>query len=311
MNGPGSPRAEDGRRRTVQTADGARLAVYEYGPRPGPDTPSILLVHGYPDDHTVFAEVIGRLSPDFHVIAYDTRNAGDSTAPGSSLAHFRLDLLTDDLFAVIAATGVDSVYLAGHDWGSIQGWRAVRDPRAVQNIRGFTSISGPDLDHFGRWLRFRLSSPRRWIDALNQGLRSTYVAVFQIPRLPEAAWRLFLTRFYERRTGRRIGTNGIRGLALYRANVRAFGSRSAAHSTARRSGNGNGRRPGRQSLVPVHVVVPLRDPFISPRLTRGLDAWVPDLTVTAVQGGHWWPADEAAAFAGHLSSRAATGRQLP
>lgn len=295
MNAHTGPGTAAGRRRMVPTTDGARLAVYEYGLQPGADAPSILLVHGYPDDHTVFADVIALLAPGFHVIAYDTRNAGESTAPGSGLAHFRLDRLVDDLFAVIAATAAHGVYLAGHDWGSIQGWRAVRDPRAASSIRGFTSISGPDLDHFGRWLRSRLASPRHCLQALNQCLRSTYVAVFQIPRLPEAAWRLFLTRFYERRTGRRIGTNGVRGLALYRSNMRR-----------------RGRNPGSgPSRVPVHVIVPLRDPFISPRLADGLEQWVPELTVTAVAGGHWWPAEEAADFAGRLSSRASAGGQVP
>lgn len=49
------------RRRTVTTA-GAELAVYEYGPEPGPDVPTLLLVHGYPDDHRVFAAAIRDLA---------------------------------------------------------------------------------------------------------------------------------------------------------------------------------------------------------------------------------------------------------
>ncbi|NKX50186.1 alpha/beta hydrolase, partial [Arthrobacter deserti] len=49
-------------------------------------------------------------------------------------------------------------------------------------------------------------------------MRSSYVAGFQLPVLPGLAWRTFATRGYERLTGRRIGDNAVRGLALYRAN---------------------------------------------------------------------------------------------
>jgi hypothetical protein len=49
-------------------------------------------------------------------------------------------------------------------------------------------------------------------------LRSSYVAAFQIPRLPEAVWCLFLTRLYEKAAGRRVNDDAVRGLALNRSN---------------------------------------------------------------------------------------------
>jgi pimeloyl-ACP methyl ester carboxylesterase len=265
------------RRRTVPSR-GAELAVFEYGPDPAPDIPTLLLVHGYPDDHRVYLPLIRELADTWHVITYDTRNAGASSVterPGS----FALQTLVDDLYAVLAATHASPAHLVGHDWGSIQAWAALQDPRAAGRISRFTSVSGPDLQHFSRWMRQRLLHPRGWPQFLGQLLRSAYVAFFQIPVLPEALWRFFLTGFYERASGRTVGKDPVRGLALYRANIRAR------------------RRPPVPVAVPVHVVVPVKDPFLSPHLVDGLEDWVPRLTVTKVRAGHWWPATHASDFA--------------
>ncbi|TLM81960.1 alpha/beta fold hydrolase [Pseudarthrobacter sp. NamE2] len=265
------------RQRTIRS-NGADLAVFEYGLDPAADIPVLLLVHGYPDDHRLYLPLIRELAETFHIIAYDTRNAGSSCVT-DKLGSFVLQALVDDLYAVLAATTASPVHLVGHDWGSIQGWAAVQDPRAAGRISRFTSVSGPDLQHFSRWIRERLRHPRGWSQLLGQLLRSSYVAVFQIPLLPEVLWRFFLTRSYERATGRAVGNNPVRGLALYRANFRA-----------------KRRPPGRVS-IPVHVIVPVRDPFVSPSLTDGLNDWVPRLSVTKVRAGHWWPTTHASAFA--------------
>lgn len=265
------------RQRTIRS-NGADLAVFEYGPDPAADTPVLLLVHGYPDDHRLYLPLIRELAETCHIIAYDTRNAGSSSVTDKP-ASFVLQALVDDLYAVLAATTASPVHLVGHDWGSIQAWAAVQDPRAAGRISRFTSVSGPDLQHFSRWIRERLLHPRGWPQLLGQLLRSCYVAVFQIPLLPEVLWRFFLTGSYERATGRTVGNNPIRGLALYRANFQAR------------------RQPPIRVSIPVHVIVPVRDPFVSPSLTDGLNDWVLRLTVTKVKAGHWWPATHASDFA--------------
>lgn len=260
------------RRRTVRT-EGAELAVFEYGLRPAPGVATLLLVHGYPDDHRLYLPLIAELADTHHVIAYDTRNAGMSSVTETP-GNFTLDALADDLFAVLAFMNVPDVHLVGHDWGSIQGWAAVQDPRAAGVITRYTSISGPDLGHFISWLRSRACNPRRWPQLAGQLLRSSYVAGFQVPVLPETIWRLFLTPLYEKRARRRVQDDPVRGLALYRQNLFP-GLRHPSPAPVN---------------VPVSVVVPLKDPFLSPHLTDGLELWVADLNVLRVDGGHWWPA---------------------
>ncbi|MDN3482109.1 alpha/beta fold hydrolase [Arthrobacter sp. APC 3897] len=278
------------RRQWTVENDGARLAVFEYGLPAAPATPTVLLVHGYPDDHTVFGSVIEDLATDHRVLAYDTRNAGASRvdavpAGGNPLQPYRLPLLVNDLYAVLASANTGGpVHLVGHGWGSIQCWAAVRDDRAGGRIRSFTSISGPDIGHLRRWFAASLRSPRRWLLAAGQAMRSTYVAFFQLPALPELLWPLLGPRYAQRAgtSARTASDNGVRGLQLYRANLLGSGVSAAT---------------GQPPLeVPVHVVVPLHDPFLSPRLTDGLREEVKDLRISAVDGGHWWPVENSGAF---------------
>jgi pimeloyl-ACP methyl ester carboxylesterase len=272
------------RRREVRSGD-ARLAVFEYGRQPGPDVPSLLMIHGYPDDHRVFLAAIRELAPTHHVIAYDTRNAGASAVdPGTG--DYSLASLVDDAFSVLTAVGVEGVHLVGHDWGSIQGWAVVKDPRSAGLVRRYTSVSGPDLGHFSRWIRSRLRKPGSWGQLGGQLLRSWYLAAFQLPVLPEAVWRLFLTRRFEKMARRDLGDNPVRGLALYRSNLFLPRTRPVRTPTG-----------PRRVRIPVQVVVPLQDAFLSPHLVEGLEDWVDDLTVVRVDGGHWWLASRRADFA--------------
>ncbi|MFP4596292.1 alpha/beta fold hydrolase, partial [Ralstonia sp.] len=66
------PRAE----RTVQSGD-VTLAVKTWG---DPARPTVVLVHGYPDNSEVWHEMAPLLARDYYVIAYDVRGAGQSSA---------------------------------------------------------------------------------------------------------------------------------------------------------------------------------------------------------------------------------------
>ena len=266
---------------------GAELAVYEYGPPPGRNVPTLLLVHGYPDDHRVYLPLIDQLSQTHRIIAYDTRNAGLSSID-QQRGDFSLHTLVNDLYAVLSATRASPVHLVGHDWGSIQAWAAIQDPRAAGRIIRFTSISGPDLRHVAWWTRQKLRSPRGWAQLAGQLLRSLYVGGFQVPGLPEAAWRL-LTGGYEKARKRRVGDNPIRGLALYRENF-PFKDNQLPLPIS----------------IPVHVVVPDKDPFLSPHLTDGLENWASQLIITHVKAGHWWPETHASDLAVLLRTGEAT-----
>jgi len=278
---PGGGRART--HRIVDTGE-VRLAVTERGDA---GRPPVVLVHGYPDTSSVWDEVAADLAGRFHVIAYDVRGAGASTAPRGTHG-YRLARLAGDLAAVIDEVSPDRpVHLVGHDWGSIQAWEAVGRTRLAGRIASFTSVGGPSLDQVAAWLRRRaVSGPRGLADAAGQLGRWWYVGFFRLPALPEITWRAGLGHHWGRilqagggvrpRPGHPAGTitgDAVRGLALYRANI--------------------GARPRRARPVPVDVpvqiVIATRDPFIARRTHLAVAGYAPRLWRREIRAGHWVP----------------------
>ncbi|MGH3519250.1 MAG: alpha/beta fold hydrolase [Haloechinothrix sp.] len=265
----------------VYATDGVRLAVQVKGDE---DATTIICVHGYPDDHTVWDGVVAALADEFRVVTYDVRGAGESGKPRKRSA-YRLDQLESDLAAVVDAVSPDQpVHLLAHDWGSIQSWHAVTGDRLRGRIASFTSISGPCLDHVGQWIRKNVCRPTvRGVRAmLRQLVFSAYIAFFHLPLIPELAWRrgwaARVVSSLQRRTGDRGAgppalSDGVHGLALYRANMLLRLVRPEE----------------RRAHLPVQVLAPVNDPFVSPALQQSVDWWVPDVRLRQVPGGHWLP----------------------
>ena len=247
----------------VTSSDGTSLAVYESGTDGGP---VVVAVHGYPDNHSVWDGLAAALADTCRVITYDVRGAGASDVP-SSQAGYRVALLIDDLVAVLDAVAPDtSVHLVAHDWGSMQSWSALADPRLRGRVATFTSISGPSLQHARVWLRgiIRKPGPR-----LRQLAHSYYTVLFQLPRLPELAVQRGLI---DRAIGKRSRADQTNGINLYRANMLA-----GMHRTV----------PPRID-VPVQVLAPEDDPFVTPALAVEAPApFVPDLHTHVIPGEHW------------------------
>ncbi|MFG2293157.1 SDR family oxidoreductase [Streptomyces sp. NPDC048603] len=282
MSGTGRAGA---RERRVSTG-GIELSVVELG---DPDRPTVVLVHGYPDSKEVWSEVAERLVEHFHVVLYDVRGHGRSTAPRPLRGGFTLEKLTDDFLAVADAVSPDRpVHLVGHDWGSVQGWEFATVKRTEGRIASFTTISGPSLDHFGHWIKKRLArpTPRRAAQLLGQGAKSWYVYMLHTPVLPELAWRGPLgkrwPKLLERTEGVPSGSyptaslpsDAAHGAWLYRDNVRARMRRP---------------RPDAYAHVPVQLITPTGDAFLSERLYDELELWAPDLVRRTLPAKHWVP----------------------
>jgi NAD(P)-dependent dehydrogenase (short-subunit alcohol dehydrogenase family)/pimeloyl-ACP methyl ester carboxylesterase len=266
--------------RRISAGDGVSLAVTEHGEASA--GPTLVAVHGYPDDHTVWDGVVDRLAGRYHVVTYDVRGAGGSGQPDRR-SGYRLDQLADDLARVIDAVSPGRrVHLLAHDWGSIQAWHAVTDPEISARIASYTSISGPCLDHAGHWFRSRLRrpTPRRLGELLRQASSSGYIQLFQTPVLPELLWRTgVLPRVMSLLTRGDTGatrpalTDALRGLELYRENMRP----RLLHPSER------------TTTVPVQVLAPTRDPFVSVPLQSDLATWASEPRLRLVPAGHWLP----------------------
>src|SRR6201987_3787174 len=169
-------------RTTVTASDGVTLAVHAYT-EIDRQRPTVLAIHGYPDNHHLWDGVAAYLGGRYNFVAYDVRGAGESERPPSK-SGYRFPQLISDVGAVIDSLGVGQVHLLAHDWGSIQGWAAVTADTVMSKVASFTSISGPHLNYAGKFLR-SARTPRGLIDVIRQFFASGYIWFFLTPVLPE------------------------------------------------------------------------------------------------------------------------------
>ncbi|CPR12501.1 short chain dehydrogenase [Mycobacterium bohemicum DSM 44277] len=269
---------------TVTASDGVVLAVHRYTDI-DPQRPTILAIHGFPDNHHVWDGVAAHLGDRYNVVAYDVRGAGESSRPAKR-SGYAFAQLVSDLGAVIDSLGAGPVHLLGHDWGSIATWAAVTDVSMTPKIASFTSISGPHLRYAGAFLR-SARTPRAVGQVARQLMSSGYIAFFLCPVVPELSFRSRVgvkvvellerigspsARSRRRPTPRSIG-DYLNGLNLYRQNMP--GAMLFPGS------------PLPETTVAVQVLVPRHDIFVTPALQRFTGAIPPGGRVVAIEGGHW------------------------
>jgi pimeloyl-ACP methyl ester carboxylesterase len=274
--------------------------------------PTVVLVHGYPDTQAVWAPVVERLAALFHVVTYDVRGAGGSTAPRGRAA-YHLDRLADDFDAVcravVPADPARPVHLVGHDWGGIQGWDFVTRPRFAGRVASFTSIAGPALGHALAATRAALRR-RDLLRAADRVRRSWYIVPLCLPGGPTLMWKVSLAggrwrrwltlvegltvdRAYPAAT---VSSDGWHGAKLYRANI--------PHRLIRSN-------PLAPAHAPVQLIVPTHDRFISASYYDAAAQAAPGLRRHEVPGSHWMPraqpdliAARVAAFADEIEAAA-------
>ncbi len=95
--------------RTLETADGARLAYHLVGHGP----PSVVLVHGWMTSGRVWDRLL-ELHPVDGALVVDLRGAGGSSRGTAALS---LDRLVEDLRAVVDHAGLGRFHLVGHSMG--------------------------------------------------------------------------------------------------------------------------------------------------------------------------------------------------
>lgn len=288
---------------TVRATDGIELAVYHHRPF-DPALPTVLAVHGYPDNHRVWGAVAdhlekhpGALGPA-NFVTYDVRGTGASAAPARR-SGYRLSQLASDVALVAHSVDPRGVHLIAHDWGSIQAWEAVTTPQYESAFLSFTSMSGPLLDHSSSFMR-SVRGPGSLRAVLRQARCSYYILIFLTPRLPEYLWRgplgAKILRGFSRRPNpiHRDWRDIINGLELYRANMPHFA-----------------RSRGRTTAVPVQVLIPNQDIFVKAAVVREAARFIHDIEFIDIVGGHWVLSDAAERFAEPAAAFAGTAQGTP
>ena len=110
-------------------------------------------------------------------LAPDQRGYSPGARPPGRAA-YQLTETVADVLALLDAAGLRSAHVVGHDWGAAVGWAL--SAWHPDRVRTLTAVSVP---HPGAMSRAMVTS--------DQALRSYYMALFQVPVLPE---RLILAR---------------------------------------------------------------------------------------------------------------------
>jgi pimeloyl-ACP methyl ester carboxylesterase len=117
----------DGVEHTYRVVGGVRVHCAEAGAGE-----PLVLLHGWPQHWWSWRELIGPLAEHYRVICPDIRGMGWSDAPRTG---YDLKTLTNDLFGLLDALGIDRVKLVGHDWGALIGYIAATfSPHRVERF---------------------------------------------------------------------------------------------------------------------------------------------------------------------------------
>jgi pimeloyl-ACP methyl ester carboxylesterase len=184
--------------------DGLTFDVRDEGPLDG--TPVVLL-HGFPERATSWRHVAPLLhAQGLRTIAPDQRGYSPGARPPRR-RDYAAGALVRDALALIETIG-GPVHLVGHDWGATVGWGVVMT--RPDRVHSWTAVSVP---HTGAFATSWLTS--------TQGLKSWYMALFQLPWLPELGARKAGGPFD--RAMRRSGMTGD-DLARFRTEIVEYGA---------------------------------------------------------------------------------------
>jgi pimeloyl-ACP methyl ester carboxylesterase len=263
---------------TLTTTDQQSLCVKTWGD--SQKTP-LVLVHGYPDNQEVWEAIIQELVNDYFIATYDVRGAGSSSIP-KRIRDYRLPRLSLDLQEVVnQILGERPFHMAAHDWGSIQSWESVTEPKLKGRLLSYTTISGPCLDHASLYLREKFKSePSNVFKMLT---KSWYIGAFHFPLLGPTVWKFFTPERWgkvltglEKMQGlplsQNISADGKYGISLYRANFLPTLTQSRQ----------------RYAQCPVQAIILKQDSFVSPEyISEAMPRWVERFETVELDANHW------------------------
>jgi len=101
------------------------------------DAPPLVLLHGFPQNHTMWHRVARQLAPHFRLVLPDLRGYGDSSKPPGAPGHVNYSKRTmaGDIVDLMRALGHERFAVCGHDRGGRVAHRlAVDHPAAVTRL---------------------------------------------------------------------------------------------------------------------------------------------------------------------------------
>lgn len=141
------------------------------------DGPLIVLLHGFPEFWYGWKNQIKPLvDAGYRVIAPDQRGYNLSDKP-EGIDSYRIDTLRDDIIGLITQFTDEKAIVIGHDWGGAVAWHlASTRPEYLEKLIAI------NIPHPHVMKTVTPPYPPQW-------LKSSYIAYFQLPDIPEASLR--------------------------------------------------------------------------------------------------------------------------
>jgi pimeloyl-ACP methyl ester carboxylesterase len=156
--------------------------VLDHGPADGAP---VVLLHGFPQDATAWSGVTPLLvDAGLRTLAPDQRGYAATARPRGRRA-YTLDQLSLDVVTLLDSAGLEKAHVVGHDWGGVVAWHLAS--RHSDRVATLTVLSTPHPAAYVWSLRHS-----------TQAVTSSYMAFFQVPKVPELVLRHRLEDFYVR-----------------------------------------------------------------------------------------------------------------
>ena len=129
---------------------------------------SMVLIHGFSDNLTMWFNQTTELSKNYQVLAYDVRGHGQTQTPG---LEFSMDLFADDLKELLKALKIEKACVLGYSMGGrIALQFALKNPDMVSGIVFANSgIIGPDFQIPAEQAKEMMERRQQMMDVFNTG----------------------------------------------------------------------------------------------------------------------------------------------
>lgn len=285
---------------------GIRLHCRVAGPK---GAPTLMFLHGFPEAAFVWDEMLTHFGTRYRCIAPNLRGFEQSSAPAEVQAYRPKHLMVDLMALVTQQVGGPLEALVAHDWGGAVAWNlAAQHPELMKRL---VIINSP---HPATFLRELQTSPSQQAASAYMNFLCSPQAEALLSEDDFAQMWPFLTNLGATDAGwlteavkdqyRAVWRAGLTGpLNYYRASPlrppTAPDSPVMALSFA----------PEFVTVrLPTHVVWAEADRALPPALLDGLEAFVPQLTLTRVPGAsHWIVHERPELIAREIESSLAAG----
>lgn len=249
-------------------ANGLRFETLMAGPADGE---AVILLHGYPQSGSSWSDTVNWLAEQgYRALAPSLRGYSPGANPPDAAA-YAMGELASDVIGIADAEGVGRFHLVGHDWGGALAWMvATVHPDRLLSL---TVLSTPHP-----------AALRKAMGSSTQMLRSSYMGLFRIPRVPELL--LQLRDFSQLGLGLRISGLPNAAWKRDRAQLRRVGGMRGPLNWYR--GTPPPRGPARPVTAPTLFIWGRHDLFLGRRAAELTEQFVSgEYRFEVLDAGHW------------------------